>query len=122
MSRLIEHQFQTGQRWKNPGYILYILGVNEDVKNEDGTPIEPGKICVSEEKPFPGRQMKATDLSPASMEEVVQKGGYALMEEGWTPEFMLAKKAIDEAKAAAGIQDADPPKPPRLSGLGAMMQ
>lgn len=116
MARLISHRFEAGQRWKNPGFTLYILAVNDDLPDDAGV-LRPGKICVSEEAPFPGRKFTATDLAPSNMEEVVQKGGYELMPEGWMPEFERQAAAIRANAPPAP----DPIKPPAVSGLGAML-
>lgn len=121
MTPLVNHPYVTGQRWNNGTYTLYVLAVNEDLKDEDGVPCEPGKICVTDQKPFPGKKMTATDLSPDQFDGVIQKGNYKKMDEDWTAEFSIAKEAQLAAEKAAGLKPPKPVKPPQVHGLGAMM-
>lgn len=120
MARLVDHQFVAGQRWQNQDYVLYICCVNDDYPDGEGN-MQPGQVVVTADKPFPGRSFKSTWLSPASMQNVVDKGGYKLLDDGWHPEFNAQKKAMDDARAASGETD-EQVKKPKLHGLGAMMQ
>lgn len=117
MERVYPHGFAVGQRWKNDSYVIYVMAVDDDYLDNAGK-LCAGLIAVTTERPFPGRDFIPSHLAPVNMIEVIMKGGYVLMDEGWDAEFRAEKQAMLDAQAAAGHKEPDPPRPPPMVGVG----
>lgn len=129
---LVQHPYRLGQKWENDAYIVYVMDVHEDVKNEAGEPVEPGCIVVMESrKPrpnepnrpaaklpiVPGKAYRGNWLSAEAMDGVVEKGGF-VMTGTWLDEFQVMKDAQLAVEAAAGTSYAPPTIPDIGSGIG----
>ena len=122
MDRLVQHDFEVGQVWQTPDGLIYVMSVNDDKLDEDGTPVEPGKVFVTDTKPVPGKSFSGYDLGPTQFQGLVEAYAMTKTDIDWRVEFQQREAAIAANLAASG--KGQPPAPVQLktNGLGAMAQ